>query len=236
MHVDIKKYIPEQLKNIWFWIYLVIVIVVISILKTDLSHPYKIISLVILVVCQFVYNIKVKYKSGVDIINWILFGVLVLVSLAYLFASFKDYDMAGIMMLLLIALVLISATSSYIVHLWRIKDSNMQNPIIKLSLIIILYLALSFTMIYTISFFFSVAGIFPSNEVVFTENGNKVTELNDMAFFSGTVYYSSVFGNMIPKGFSVWITLITYALSTIIHIIILGIVVASFVDRNKNKK
>ncbi len=234
--MDIKKYIPKQLKNIWFWIYLLMVIVATNVLKTDLSHPYKIISLAILVISQFVYNIKVKYKSGIDIVNWILFGVLILFSLAYLFASFQDYDIARIMMLLLIALVLISATSSYIVHLWKIKDSNMKNPIMKLSLIIILYLTLSFTMIYTISFFFLVAGLFPGNGVVFTQNGNKVTELNDMAFFSGTVYYSSIFGNMIPVGFSRWISLFTYALSSIIHIIILGIVVASFVDVSKNKK
>ena len=234
--IEIKKFIPEQIKNKWSWIYIIIVTGSIFVLKTESPPPFKIVTFFVLIIFQFIYNKKVKYDAGIKIINWILFVNLVLVSLAYLFASFKDYDLAAIMLLLMIAVVLIAITFSYVIHLWKIKDSKVNRPIMKVIIIIILYLALAINTIFLFSFFFTVAGSFPGNEILNANNKEKVTGLNNLAFYSGTVFYTSVFGNMIPNGLSRWITLFEYSISYIIHIIILGIVVSSFIPNSNSEK
>ncbi|MBI2649939.1 hypothetical protein HYX04_01355 [Candidatus Woesearchaeota archaeon] len=233
--IDTKKFIPEQIKKKWFWIYIIVVAISIFVLKTELTPPFKIISLFLLIIFQFIYNKKVNYEAGINTINWILFVNLILISLAYLFASFKDYNLASIMLLLMIVVVLIATTSSYIIYLWKIKDSKIKKPIIKVIIIIILYLALAINTIILFSFFFTVVGSFQGNEILYSNN-TKVIGLDNIIFYSGTIFYTSVFGNMIPNGLSQWITLFEYSVSYIIHIILLGIIVSSFItnsDRNK---
>jgi len=233
MKFDIKKFIPEQIKKRLFWIYIIVVVISIIILKTNLTPPFKIISLVLLIVFQFKYNKDIKYGGAIDTINGILFWYLILVSLAYLFSSFKDYNMAAIMLLIMITGILIASTFSYVIYLWKIKDSKIKKPITKVVVIIILYLALAINIIITFTFFYNVAIPFEGNEIIDTQSNANVTDLESLSFYSGTVFYSSTFGNMLPNGISRWITLFECFISYIVHIILLGIIISSFFNNTK---
>lgn len=238
MKIDFKKFIPEQFKNLWFWIYVIVVIISLTILKTSLSHPYKIISLFLLIVIQIVYNLKVKYNKKTALLNWVVTANLILVFLAYLFASFKDYNVAAILLLLLIAVTFIAVITSYMQHLWRIKDAADKKPIRKLILIILFYGLIAGHIILFFSFLFSIAGLYAGNEVIDIANNVTVTGTRNLYYYSGTVFYSSTFGDMVPAGFSRWIVLSECFVSYIVHIILLGIIINSFrknFDKNEKK-
>jgi hypothetical protein len=237
MKLDIRKFIPEQLKNIWFWIYVGVVIISMTTLKTNLTHPYKIISLFLLVFIQIIYNLKVKYDKVIILLNWIVTANLILVSFAYLFASFKDYNVAAILLLLMMAIILITVIFSYGRHLWRIKDALDNKPILKLILIIFFYGLIAGHIILFFSFLFSIAEPFAGNEVIDIVNNITVTGKENLYYYSGTVFYSSTFGDMIPKGLSRGIVLSECFISYIVHIILLGIIINSFrKNSNKNDK
>lgn len=234
MKIDIKKIIPEQFKNIWFWIYVGVVIISLAILKTSLGHPYKIISLFLLIFIQVIYNLKVKYDKGIILLNWVVTANLVLVSFAYLFASFKDYNVAAILLLLMIAVILIAVIFSYGRYLWRIKDALDDKPILKIILIIFFYGLIAGHIILFFSFLYSIAEPHTGNEVIDIVNNVTVTGKENLYYYSGTVFYSSTFGDMIPNGLSRWIVLSECFVSYIVHIILLGIIINSF-RKNFNK-
>ncbi len=233
MKLDSKKIIPEQIKKKFFWIYLIVVIISLIILKTNLTPPYKIISLIVLIVSQFKYNKEIKYGGGIDTFNKFFAWYLILVSSAYLFAAFNDHDMAAILLIIMIAGILIASTSSYAIYLWNIKDSKIKEPKIKVLIIIILYLALAINIIITFTFIYSVAIPFDGNHIINTQTNTNVTDLENLSFYSGTIFYSSNFGNIIPQGISRWITLFECFISYIVHIILLGIIISSFFGKSK---
>lgn len=167
------------------------------------------------------------------LLNWIITLNLILVSLAYLFASFKDYDMAAILLLLMMAVVLIAVISYYLRNLWKLKDVINDKPILKLILIILFYGLVAGHIIFLFSFLFSL----PGNGLYDIVNNSTVSGKENLYYFSGTVFYSATAGEIIPNGLSRWILLIECFVSYIVHIILLGIIISSFKDKfNKNEK
>jgi hypothetical protein len=231
----IEKLIPNPLKNRWFWIYLVVVVMSIMVLKSNLSDPNKIIALILLIIFQIFYNLKVKYDKIIGILNWFLLINLILVSMAYLFASFKEYDTAAILLLSMIGVILVASTLSWVIYLWKIKDYPSKNRVIKIIIIIGLYALLSIYIIILFSFLFLVFGSSENNMIKNACSNSTVTSLVDISFFSGATFYSSALGDMIPYGTSRIIFLIECLISYITHIILLGIVIGQFTKEHDTK-
>ncbi|PIN80720.1 hypothetical protein COV13_03120 [Candidatus Woesearchaeota archaeon CG10_big_fil_rev_8_21_14_0_10_32_9] len=236
MSWNIKKYIPEQVKKCWFWIFLVSVLISSYILKTNLSPPVKIITLFALIGVNIVYNIKVKYDQGVTILNWVVTANLILISFAFLFASFKDYNGAAIFILLFIGVVLMAVILSYVNYIWKAKDSLHKKPILKIIIIIILYALIAGHLILFFSFLLSIAQPFTGNQVTDIISNTTISGTKELYYYSAGVFYSSSFGDMVPYGASRWITIVIAFTSYLVHIILLGLILNSFKNESSKKK
>ena len=228
--------IPEQMKKIWFWIYLISLLGSPYILKTALNMPSKIIILFVLIVVNVFFNIKIKWDRGITIFNWIITANLLLLFFAFLFTSFNNYDGAAIFLMLLIGGVLIAMIIHSLTRLWKTKDSVHENLVQKLILVISHYLPFAFVLILFASFGLSIAQLFPGNQIVDIVNNTNLSDFQDLSYYSAGVFYSSSFGDMVPAGASRWISISIAIVSYSVHVILLGVIISSLGSDSSKKK
>jgi len=226
-------------ENKWFLTYVVVVLTCVSVFFANLPTTVKIGFLVVLLITQFLYSLNFKYPLGVTIVNWTVFADFLLIAIAYVAISVKDYDIAAITTLLAIAVVLLLPILLNLIKLWEVKDSK-HKPLLKIIAIVLMYTFLAISMIILFGFLFIISDSTAGSEIIRpcnTTPSNTTLTGEDFLFYSGTVFYSSTFGDMVPQGFSRWLTLFECMVSYIFHVILLGVIVSSiWPDPKKDKR
>jgi hypothetical protein len=189
----------------------------------------KIIAVWGFVTTQLVCNLKMKEarrNAFLSFVQWAGLAMFVLLAIAYSAAAVQEYDIAAISLLVLFFSFLVGAWVSNVRALWK-SDSWV--------LVVIAYPVVSFTTVAIFAFLYSVTSGFPEQAVI-DSSGQLVKASWDLMYFSSSVFYSNAFGDMLPHGYSKLITQIELAFSAIIHVIVLGMVVARMADAEKEKK
>jgi ABC-type multidrug transport system fused ATPase/permease subunit len=210
--------------NKWFWIYIIVVTIGLYLLKQE-NTIVKSIAIACVIISQFIYNIKGELDSYLKRFYWTLFGFIFLVGTAYFTVNLNLIELAAILLGLSIIFVLSSFIFSYLKQLFDLSNSRKTNRKIKLVFVLIFYLLISIHIILLFSYMYSVLNSYEDHQITTEQIEN--TNFSHTLFYSGSIYYSLTF-NYTPKGISRWITLIQSFVSFAIHIIYLGIIIASF--------
>lgn len=215
-----KGQIPKELRNKWFFYFLVssaISLICFSLIK---SPPLNTISLFLLIVSLFYYNIRVKSEDFFQyFIKWTYFVLILLLGFSYgLIIYFNIIDTAAFMLIIAISVILLSFVVINILNLW-----NSRKPI----LIIISYLLLAISVILSFSL------LFTGSDIRWLKDNSKVSNWWDFVYFSASLFYANTFGDILPFGYSRLLVILELAFSFIIHIIILGTVVNSYNGKNE---
>lgn len=234
----IKKHIPPIFNNTWFKIY-VISIIVFSILIRIEFHKYSVeILLFLLFIIQLIHNIYVKYYSFIDKIYWCLLGNIMLLLLTNIFIKNNQPYFALTTLLLMPVLILTILSINYIQNLFKMNQNAKLWK--KITYLILSYLGITINIIVFFCIIFVFFNIITNADIV-DSNNNSIFDPNNPDFnssngyfYSATVYYSIVFGDMMPVGYSRIITLIECFFSSAIHIILLGLVISTIKNNNKN--
>jgi len=99
--------------------------------------------------------------------------------------------------------------------------------------IILSYLVLSALTILMFAFIFSLSVNFSGNEILWSNSNTKVDSIGNQIYFSSLVFYSNVFGDIVPYGISKIIVVSELAWSFVLHLIILGEVISNYHKRNE---
>lgn len=216
----VKKEFLEEVKNVWFWIYLISLTIIVIIFNTSKQNiTINISSLFLLSIIQLIYGsfqIKAYYNEtffekyislgyGLFLFVFAIINVAVRVNeimtaLAILFSFF------GIVMMIV--------TKVLFDKLWN-SDS-----LIK---IVIFYLLFSFSLNYLFAFGYTIISVPEGNSIV-DINDNSIEGARDYILFSYSIYYTSVL-EYIPKGYSKLLSTIHVTISYLIHVILLGCII-----------
>ncbi len=187
------------------------------------STTYKIVSIwfvfgTYLAFC--IYN-HWRYSDWKDHIFTDVFYLIIIFTLALGFTAISVNDVAiGVQSVFLLifviygGFVIISTTSFF-----RASRGNDIPTLIMFYTVFVASIILLFTTFYA---------LLPteSSKLTFTSNSTRVTEFNDILYFSASNFYSSTYGDIIPLGDKMkLISLIQVLISFIVHVIVISRVV-----------
>jgi hypothetical protein len=225
--VDLRKNIFRRFLNKWFLFYLGSVFFFLICWYFVGIKTLNIISIFAIVLFQFFYNIKVGYKDFFSkLINWSIFFITFLFSIFYIAVTVNEPNVAFSMVIFALVIFFILPSIIHFRNVWK-SESFYE--------IIIWYPLLSFSLILLFGFIFLISGIFSGNEIKWAINNSKLDNLWDFVWFSGSVFYSNTFGDIIPFGYSRAIALLEVAVSFFLHVIILGYIISRFSNQRKNR-
>ncbi|MFA6462028.1 MAG: hypothetical protein WCV90_07225 [Candidatus Woesearchaeota archaeon] len=230
--MDPDSHKNPKIWNWWFLSYLVLVIIFGLLFRWQYSNWLNFTCLGMLILIQFVFNIKIQYELKFKIINWFSFFLLILVSIAYTLTKLNNVGLALFTLLVAVFITFLVALIVHVLNLWKSKGDRNKRVITTITY----YLALAFTGIILFGYIFALIGInHPENSLKFTGVNNTLNG-QDYIYFSAVTFYSGALGDIIPLGYSKMVMVMELAFSYIIHIIILGIVISKFGYNSNERK
>jgi len=215
-----KEYIPGEWQNKYFLIFLTSMLIFATVWSIgSLPKLVKILTSLLFLLSYVIYNIKVITKEDsilIKFLNWTLFIIILLLTIAYIAATFKEITIATFTLLITFGTIVLSSLFMGINNLWKSRG---------IFSIISSYLVLAFVAIVLFGSIFTVIGEFEGNELMWG-NESKVEDAWDYMYFSSSVFYSSTFGDIFPLGYSRLLVSLEFAFSFVIHIIILGLIIS----------
>ena len=100
---------------------------------------------------------------------------------------------------------------------------------------ILFYILVSMMSITLFGYGYTISDAWAGHGLIYAGSGQDLESTNAHLYFSSSVFYSNVAGDIIPQGFGRFWMQIESAFSQIFHIIILGIVIAKVGDSLKFK-
>lgn len=146
--------------------------------------------------------------------------------LMYLAVSVNEPDIAAIILISTLGLIFLSALISNLFYFWNSKS---------VPRLLITYTALAVT---TIVFFgYTYATISANEGSYLLDNTIKepIKDINDYMYFSATVFFGTIFGDIIPVNYMRYGSIVEIFLSTLIHVILIGIIVSKFFNKGNNQ-
>jgi hypothetical protein len=177
------------------------------------SFYFRIVSLFFFLFFYYKYSIK-DNKNGFlksYFTNWSMFFIITIFSLSYVILIYNNKIGIFIMMFLLVVFGILTLIVS-ILNLYKEKNKFH---------FIILYIITMVVIVYFFAFFYANLSVIDGNNLV---NRNKeVTSSIDFIYYSGVVFYSVGFGDILPVGnFMKILTLIEAGLNFFLHVIVIG--------------
>ncbi len=220
MFKEIWDLVPKEFKNKWFVIFLVSLISALLVLNRDISKTFNVVFLFILLFSLFLYNINVKLMGIFEkTISWLFLLLIFLFSLGYTAALLHEINIAAISLIIGTLLMVIIPLIMHLSNLWRSKNI----PILVLSYTFVVFLLiLFFAPVYELS------GIFDGSGLIKVKDNTKLESNLEYIYFSASVFYANLFGDILPINYSKLVVIIELVISSIFHIIVLGIIISKF--------
>ena len=222
--------IPNEFKNKWFVFFFLSLISSSIILKYTKPAKFHIFFLLILMVSSFLFNIKVKKRIFIEKIqSWTLFLLILSLTIGYAtILSLKTYQATMITFIFLLISFLLMIITPLILHLRNLWKST------SLTISIISYVIISFLFILLFALFFSLSEVPEKSGIFKFKDNEKIEGKIEHIYFSASVYYTNLFGDAVPQGYSKLVMIVELVISYIFHIYLLGIVISKLSDKYKS--
>ena len=227
MDEQIIDELKTEIKNKYFLFYIVAaVLLLITWFFKGTPVTFKVLSIFLFVVSQFVYNIKIKTPDDIfyRFLKRMLFVLSLLFAITYLASSVEEIEIALITLLIIPFAVLIGLFIPMVFSLWEGKS---------IWDVIISYISLVFIVIVLFGFTFTILSAFEGNEVKWASGDTAVRDFWDFIYFSAQIFYSNNFGDIVPLGLSRLLAVVELVLSAIFHIIVLGMIITRLSEKIK---
>lgn len=226
---ELKQEFKQQFYNKYFLFYLAsIIFVCVSWFALNIV-TLRIFGIIILVICQFFYNRKVKINDDLFIrcLHWAYFLFFLLLSVTYVAVSVKEMEISLLTLIILPIPIIISILIPIISDLWNPKN---------LFGLIFSYIFLAFLLIVLFGYGFVILGLSQDNAVKWVSDDKALDGTWDFIYFSAQNFYSNSLGDIIPLGMSrVW-AVIEFITGTVIHVILLGMIISRLNNMIKARK
>jgi len=215
-------------------LYLVLSIIIFSLIwfVFDLSDFFKLLSSLVFLIA-YGYEIFHSKKSNqlnkfIIFVNGVIFFIMGILTIIYLALALGEIIVAVWMLIVTFILIIVG---SLVINFLALIKLN------KYYITLIMYIFISFLFISLFGFSYSLAGGYNQGLVWTSINSTKapLDSALDSMYFSSSVYYSSVAGDIQPVGFSKFLMQLELFLSYLFHVIILGFVIKN-TDLRRNKK
>ena len=211
--------LKRLIKSPYFWLYIGAAAVFFVAWYCFNSSTFKIISIILVLICQCLLNTKVLTNTDTTntFFKWTYFFVLLLFAVAYLAASLQEADIATATFIFAPYVLTLGLLIPVLLGLWESKNTHT---------LIISYVILAVLVITVFAYSFAVLSLFEGNEVEWVSVQKVVTDPWALLYFSTEVFYSNCFGDIVTLGFARLLASIELVTSAIIHIIIVGMVIS----------
>jgi len=222
----------KQNQNKWLnkyslFFYFSIVQIVVFWFILDISKTINIVSSILFLVADTLYNVKNQDKktpSFTKFINWFGFSIMAFFTLVYLALSVGEVTFAVVLLIGGIIAISIASLVMNFKGLFKVRT---------LIGVTISYAAISFMAVVFFGYLYTIATAYPGNGLIWTGSGTTFAGW-DYVYFSSSIYYSNALGDIIPVGASKVMMQIESAFSFVFHIIILGYVISEL-GKKKSK-
>jgi len=191
-----------------------------------LSPFWKILSAILFLLTNALFNIKNREKSRnifSKFIDLLSFGIIAFFTLVYTLISVGDKVLAVQLSLLFPPLIFLGNIILNFYGMFKVR---------KLHLIIVSYILISFFLIILFAYIFFFVSLNEKNALYWSDKA-KLNNLLDYIYFSATSYYTSSLGEIQPFGSSRLVMIIETALNYLFHVIILGFLIGNLNDNQK---
>lgn len=186
----------------------------------------KVVALFFLCFTQLMYNLFTRITDEKSP-KWISFTIISLFTVAYTSALLNELILSAFALHLSFVILFVSSIIIHFLSLWRSK---------KVFWVMARYLLLSLALIIFFSYAYFVIVAVDNGGLLYSD-GKRVSNLGDFVYFSSSVYYSITLGDIFPSsGYLKLGTIIESAISFVVHIIVLGWVIAKINILPKKEK
>ncbi len=216
--------IISEIRNKYFLI-TIIAITVFSIAFFFDIVTFRIGSLIFLLITYLFYITKRKADDKwLNFSNWTYFFLILLLLVTYIATSVQEFHIAIPIFVCIPLILLISLLIQQLSNLWESKN---------IIWLVISYIFLIFLAIIIFGYIFNIVAISEGHELKWVINNSNLSDIWDYIYFSAQTFYSINFGDIVPLGYSRMIAIIEAIFSTIVHIIILGMVIIKLTEQRK---
>ncbi len=213
---EVKKEISELSRKDIFLIG--VLILSLSFLLSPLEIKTLKVIAIFATLISYYFLIRKNFKSRdnfLKVFNIFVLMTLIFAAFSYTAASVKEMNVAAVSIFIWFMIMFLFSIILYVLILHKSKN---------IPIIIITYIAISVLTIAMFAFLFSVSKSFDGG-VVWSDSKEMVDDNNNF-YFSALVFYSNVFGDIIPLGISKIIVFVELIWSFVLHIIIIGEVIS----------
>jgi hypothetical protein len=230
MESETKARLKEMFWNRWFSLFLIGIAMWYIAWNFAESKTFKICGLFIFSITELLYALKVS-RIGNFISKLLIWTSVFMAFLLAFFYTATAVNELNIAIFLLISITLGIFTLPVIVYLLGLWRSR------YLYEILLSYSFLVFFIIVLFGMFYMFVGASTGNEIKYQSNSTMSivpsNKIWDFIYFSGSVFYSSTFGDFVPFGYSRLLAILEVAVSFILHVIVLGSIIPEFSQRRR---
>jgi len=156
-------------------------------------------------------------------------SLMTLFTATYVAASVGEIIIAQGLLIFAFAVIVLANLIVHTIPLIKSKKLNTFDIISR-------YLLISFLLIVFFGLVYAILNGFPGQGLIYEDSATAIENTGDILYFSSSIFYSNAIGDIIPQGYSKLLSQIETALSHVLHIILLGILIAKLSNSDLIKR
>lgn len=222
----------KEKRNVWInkyslMFYASALLVVLSWFVFNWPKTIRIVAAILFLVTNVLFNTKNKEATPSlfsRFVNWLWFFIMLSFTISYIALSVGDITIAVRLLHATFLIILVGGVVIKLVGIFRSES---------LLRMVLSYAVLSFNIIVLFGYGFSLLSGLEGQHVAWADSNIEVESAWNYVYFSSSVYYSNLVGDILPLGYSKFLMQFESAVSYIFHIIIIGFIISNMGKRKK---